>query len=103
MRKTLTRRDFTRLLGDAFTIFFTPEYGSRSKLVEVGPVEYRARHELFRLVFEAPTNAPLVDQVYPIRNPYLGNFELFLKPIGESAAGIRFEGIVSRIVDRPRD
>lgn len=103
MKKILTRKDFTRLLGDVFTIFFTAEFGSRSKLVEVGPVEHRARHEIFRLVFEAPINAPLVDQVYPIRNPFLGTFELFLKPVGESEAGIRFEGSVSRIVEKARD
>jgi hypothetical protein len=53
--------------------------------------------ESFSLVFRGHRNAKLEQETYTIAHPRLGEFQLFLVPVGQAAKGQSFQAIVNRI------
>jgi hypothetical protein len=53
--------------------------------------------ESFSLIFRGHRNARLVQETYTIAHPRLGDFPLFLVPVGQEAKGQSFQAVVNRI------
>jgi hypothetical protein len=53
--------------------------------------------ESFSLIFRGHRNAKLAQETYTIAHPRLGEFQLFLVPVGQAAKGQRFQAVVNRI------
>lgn len=66
------------------------------ELVDVA--ELPGRGECFSLVFHGPTEAPLDQRTYRVAHEELGEFLLFLVPLGPNADGAQeLEAIVNRL------
>jgi hypothetical protein len=66
-------------------------------LVEVSPLRVSARSESFALVFCDPARAGLPQGEYQLAHAALGQFPLFIVPIGEDARGLLYEATFNRL------
>lgn len=51
--------------------------------------------EAFSIVFESVSQQALPQKIYALSHPELGEFELFIVPIGQDANGTRYEAVFS--------
>jgi len=49
----------------------------------------------FSLLFETPENRSLGQQIFRVSEPSLGEFDLFLVPLGPAGGGMRYEAVIS--------
>ena len=64
----------------------------------VGATALPGRGECFSLVFRGPSDAPLDQRTYRIEHRALGDFPLFLVPLGPGdEGGLEFEAVVNRL------
>ena len=91
---------FARHVGEAFVL--QPPEGERIELELVeatalprpGPVpDDVGRKTPFSLVFQAHSPLDLPQRTYRLEHGTLGEFDVFLVPIGRSNAGVRLEAI----------
>lgn len=91
------------LRGATFTLQH-PHGAIPAKLVVVesltarGPKE-RARREQFSLIFETQRGEPLPQGTYQLEHQSLGQFPLFLVPVGRGKKGVELEAVVNRWLD----
>jgi uncharacterized protein DUF6916 len=89
--------DFVPLIGERF--WLRTEAGSIAvALMEVSPSGSRALglpagRVGFSLVFQGPQTPALPQRIYRIEHPRRDGLDLFLVPIGESEAGIRYQAV----------
>lgn len=96
----LTVDDFEPALGDTFTI--APSESSAAatlRLTDVvrltatgGRVQARAP---FSLLFVSGSADVLPQGLYPMRHPALGDFDLFVVPVGRRDDGVLYEAVFS--------
>lgn len=68
------------------------------RLIEVARLEQAhsdAGRAAFSIVFESAGREVLPQQIYAFSHPDLGDFELFIVPIGQDANGTRYEAVFS--------
>ena len=95
MLEKLTAGDFEEHIGSTFSLSAAPD-GPQLTLVEVerGQRQPNApRTEPFGLLFTSETRSRLDQGTYALEHPAMGQFELFLVPIGPDQEGQRFEAI----------
>ena len=91
------------LEGATFTLHH-PHRPVPARLVAVesqtarGPKE-RSRREQFSLIFETQRGEPLPQGTYQLEHPSLGQFPLFLVPVGRGRKGVELEAVVNRWLD----
>lgn len=51
------------------------------------------RRRPFSLVFVGPASPAYEQRIYGLRHPHIGEFELFLVPIGPNPEGMRYQAI----------
>jgi len=57
------------------------------------PPPQRVKRVPFSIVFRGPRDPILVQQIFKLSHSRLGEFELFLVPIGRDANGTRYEAV----------
>ncbi len=67
------------------------------ELVEVREGASSSKVEQFSLLFHGPAEPRLSQQTYRVEHPVMGDFELFLVPVGADEAGTSYEAIFSRM------
>lgn len=97
MFNDLTRDRFAEQLNTDFLIRFTPEASMAAELVEVSELRQKGKQESYSLVFRAPLDAPVLQQMFAVEHPELGVFELFLVPIGKNDRGVEFEAVFNQL------
>lgn len=96
----LTSKHFEPLVNTCFEVV-TGQMGFQLTLKEVAELASKANQfrgyygESFSLMFEGPRNASLVAGTYEFKHERLGEFSLFVSPVGKS--GTDYEVIVNRI------
>ncbi|HEV2773692.1 MAG TPA: hypothetical protein VGV57_12870 [Thermoleophilaceae bacterium] len=103
MLERLTSETFADHVGDAFEA--TPVEGeplqlllSRCEETPYGSAEglkNSLRRVPFSLVFHAPRDRLLPQQTWSLRHPAVGEFALFLVPLGPDENGMRYEAVIS--------
>lgn len=88
---------YVPLVGSTFEV--GPE-GEQVAVELVSVTGLPGRGECFSLVFRAPAGAPLDQRTYRVEHRSLGDFPLFLVPLGPSDDG-RLE--LEAVVNRPED
>ena len=96
----VTVKDFANRLGTTFQIEHLPGMYLRAELVKAAltprrPSPRAARREPFSLTFHVPQKEALPQNTYQVWHPKLGQFSLFLVPIGRPPTGTRVEAIFS--------
>lgn len=99
MIENLTRDQFADNLNTDFKMFFADDVSADVKLVEVTELSRRPRNESFSLIFLAPVDAPVLNQMFRMEHPSLGSFELFMGPVSQNESGIRYEAVFNRLTD----
>ena len=96
--KELNAAEFDKHLNSKFKFYRTEDEIFEGELVEV--LELKANDNLysFSIVFSLPADFGLEQKLYKIEHPQMEPMELFIVPVGQNEAGIRYEAIFSRIV-----
>lgn len=85
---------FAECVGDTFEIGIEGIPPLATELVEA--VESRhagPTRTAFTLLFRGPPEPILAQQSFQVRHPRLGQFDLFLVPVGADQAGVRYEAV----------
>ena len=90
------RDEFAANKNTSFTIAFAPETAVEMELVEVSETREHGGTESFSLVFLAPPDAPVLQNVFPVEHKTLGRMDLFLVPVGRSERGVQYEAVFNR-------
>ena len=87
---------YAPLVGSVFEVH-RPDGGSVSvELVDA--TELPGRGECFSLIFRGPASAPLDQRTYRVEHRALGDFPLFLVPLGPcDEGGQELEAVVNRL------
>jgi uncharacterized protein DUF6916 len=99
-----TRQQLLAQLNASFYVYRSNYPDLRLVLIAVSdPALSRnkpGRPDCFRALFRGPATSPLAQSTYALLNRLLGEFEIFLVPVGQAAKGQRFyEASFNRTVD----
>jgi hypothetical protein len=67
------------------------------ELVELKDGTSDATSESFALLFRGPGTFVLPQQIYTLKHSHLGEFDLFLVPVGRDANGSYYEAVFNRL------
>ena len=101
MLEQLTKADFAENLHTVFTCAIGPGHKLDLELVELREGRSSPRQEQFALTFCGPLALPLPQQLYDLQHTALGEFALFLVPIGKDAHGYYYEAVFNRLLPSP--
>jgi hypothetical protein len=87
---------YVPLVGSTFRIHRSKAPSLSVKLVSATRLPSEVG-ESFSLIFRGHRNAKLAQETYTIAHPRLGEFQLFLVPVGRAAKGQSFQAVVNRI------
>ncbi len=93
--KTLSHKDFEKLVGDDFVARSDAGEELHLKLVSVDVLGEGAEdhRDPFSLKFHEEANALVDQQTHSVEHADLGTVEIFLVPIGPDAHGMRYEAV----------
>jgi hypothetical protein len=105
MLERFTISTFAEHLHETFRVY--PDAADSGRFLEValieatdlstrgGPrtTEASTRRAPFSIVLRGPATPILPQRIYRLEHPALGNFDLFLVPIGPDQGGMRYEAI----------
>jgi hypothetical protein len=96
MLEQLSHQDFIPHLNTIFTIHYGENETFQAELAEVSTLgdepKNAAQRWSFALVFQVAGNEQyLVQQIYPVSHPILGQMEVFIVPLGPDGDYMRYE------------
>lgn len=96
--ETIHASHFKSCLNTPFQV--TGENGAplSLELIEVAELYASPQMENFSLVFQGPEQTPLAQKIYPFSHGELGEFSIFIVPIGRTERGMRYEAIFNRLI-----
>ncbi len=94
----LTEESFKPLLNSMFKLKLEDGNSIDIKLTEVNTgKKQREDHECFSLLFQDAAKSSLQQRIYELVHPELGQFSLFLVPVGAGDKGHDHEAVFNRI------
>jgi hypothetical protein len=90
-------QDFVDHIDSDFTMFLEDGTSRTVRLRKVSDLLSRPPQTQFSLIFNAPQDTPLVQQIYKLEHGVLGTMELFLVPVAQDEIGIRFQAVFNQI------
>jgi hypothetical protein len=94
----LTKAMFAENLQTTFQIQLTPTETLELTLIELREGRSTARQEQFALLFLGPLAILLEQRMWPIQHATLGEFDLFLVPVGRDPQGMQYEAVFNRFI-----
>jgi hypothetical protein len=91
----LHRETFVPLVGSDFRVLRPGERALRVKLIEAKQLP--SHGESFSLLFRGRAHTAVGGDIYRIEHPALGEFELFVGPVGRGVKGQDLEAVINRI------
>lgn len=98
MSDTLQHENFAAQLNTTFHV--VPQSGPTVslKLVEVSEKKVAQIQERFSLLFQGPVQPMLPQQTYTFRHGVMGEFVMFIVPVGQNEQGVKYEAIFNRLI-----
>lgn len=95
----LNYAQFSTLAGSTFHVSDGAGEPVALKLIEVNQRQQRAGDsgEAFSLLFAGPKNRFLPQQLHSFAHETIGQFPLFIVPVGQDATTFRYEAVFNRI------
>jgi len=94
----LTEESFRPLLNSIFKLKLEDGNAIDVKLTDVNSgKKQREDHECFSLLFQDAAKSSLQQRIYELAHPELGQFSLFLVPVGADDKGHDYEAVFNRI------
>jgi len=100
MTARLEHEDFAKHLNSTFRIRIAESQTVESQLTEVSELLLSPKQERFSLVFRTSNDFFLGQGQRPFEHDVIGEFELFLVPIGRDDNGTDYEAIFNRLVKK---
>ena len=100
MPDELTQTTFAPHVGSSFRVH-VGDSELELTLVEVSDVRVSPRVEVFSLEFHGPAASPLPQAEYQFDHPIVGEFSLFIVPVGGDGDALQYEAVFNRL--RPRE
>jgi hypothetical protein len=97
MTDPLRHEAFTQNLNTIFRVQVEPGKEIETELVEVSELKVSARQERFAVVFRGPNNEFLGQGLRHFTHDQMGEFSLFVVPVGKDEAGTSYEAVFNRI------
>jgi hypothetical protein len=97
MPAELTEAEFLKHVNTKFRVALDAETSVDLELTEVKG--YMSKHheqtgmERFSLYFNGPTEPLLPQKLYPFVHDEMGEFEIFIVPLGKNDTGFRYESV----------
>jgi hypothetical protein len=97
MPADLTEKEFSKHVNTKFRLNLDADNGVDLELTEVKA--YMSKHreqegmERFSIYFQGPAEPALPQKLYTFQHAEMGEFEMFLVPIGKNDAGYRYESV----------
>ena len=95
----LTQATFAPHVGSAFRVH-VGDGALELTLAAVSDVRLSPRAEVFSLEFHGPASAPLPQAEYRFDHPVVGEFALFIVPVGREEDLLQYQAVFNRL--RPR-
>lgn len=96
MRELPEFEAFAGCLGETFELATDQHAPLATQLVEAVQGKHAGPTRTpFSLLFRGPLEPVLPQQLFLVRHPRLGEFQMFLVPIGPDQAGMRYEAVVN--------
>jgi hypothetical protein len=101
----MSLESFRPHLNTKFRVLCGPEQWVEVELVEASESApprpgIISKQERFSLVFSAPHDSPLWQGLYQFEHDALGEFALFIVPVGRGEQGVDFEAVFNRLPTR---
>ena len=96
MLEKLTFEDFSPLREQEFQIELEHNTTLVVRLIDItinNPKDERGGRQSFSIVFRGPRDLEMTQGTYPVSHEELGEFNLFLVPIGPDEKGMCFEAV----------
>jgi len=101
---------FAKLVRARFRVRVAADDWVELELAEATPQRFapsggasRPAYENFSLLFRGPVDRVLPQKIYPFESKQLGQFELFIVPIGQDQSGTKYEATFNRrVADVPQ-
>lgn len=97
MSAILTEKEFSQHLNTKFRVNVDAPQPIELELVEVkgypNKAEEQREMERFSVFFSGPADVQLPQNTYPLVHEQMGEFDLFLVPIGRNEQGFRYEAV----------
>ena len=100
MTERLEHADFAKHLNSKFRIRVSESETVESELTTVSELLLSPRQERFSLTFRTSNDFFLGQGQRPLEHDVMGQFELFLVPIGRDEAGTYYEAVFNRLVKK---
>jgi uncharacterized protein DUF6916 len=94
--ENLTKEMFSDSLHTTFRLETEPARAMELQLVQLSEGVSSARQEQFSLLFRGPLDHFLPQKTYHLEHEKLGDFDLFLVPVGREQDGFRYEAVFNR-------
>ena len=104
MPASLTQKEFSKHLNTRFRVQPEAQTVVELELIEVqeyaGAPDEQRRMERFSVFFKGPGTTPLPQQTYLLQHEGMGEFEIFLVPVGRDENGFRYEAVFNYFKDK---
>jgi hypothetical protein len=100
MEAVLEHSEFSKYLNSKFRIPISDEQTVEAELVEVSELMLSARQERFSIVFRTSNEFFLGQGQRAMAHDQMGEFILFLVPVGRNEQGTSYEAVFNRLVDQ---
>lgn len=93
----LSRESFSENLNSTFRIQVSALNIQELELIEVSKKRTSDRSEAFDVVFRGPTETPFKQGTYMIHHARMGDFPVFVVPVGNGKNGIFYQAVYNRL------
>ena len=100
MNPRLEHDEFAKHLNSKFQIRINESQAIETELVEVSELLLSPRQERFSIVFRASNDIFLGQGQWPHEHEVMGQFELFLVPVGRDEDGSYYEAVFNRLTKK---
>ena len=99
MIEKLTKEIFTESVNTKFRVYPEPSSAVEIELVQLTAGVSTPTHEQFSLLFQGPQTHFLPQMTYHVEHDRLGEFDLFLVPVGKTPDGFQYEAVFNRFLE----
>jgi hypothetical protein len=94
----LTKTMFEQNLNTKFWLLDESAESHPMDLIELTNGHSTPRQEQFSLRFRGDRNQVFPQRIYPMKHDSIGDFDLFLVPIGRDESGTYYEAVFNRLI-----
>ena len=93
----LTHEKFSENLNGDFEVRVDDSTTVKLVLIQVSELRESSRNSFFSVLFRGPGDSMLPQGLYAMENEAMGQFELFIVPVGVTEAGYEYEAVFNLI------